>query len=269
MLLQRLLVSLVMLPVSLIVVLYGGWLYAVVLAVFFAIAASEYTTLMKAGGHRPAGFIVISAVLLFILARQWDENSWWLLPLAIMVTMIYHVWAYDRGRDEAGTDFITSIAGIFYIAVLASYYIVLRALPNGMWWVLLTLPAIMFADSGAYLIGSRFGRHKLTRRVSPKKSWEGYIGGILSSAIGTPLLALVYYQFGMDAQITWWHAALLGLVLGVLTLFGDLGVSMLKRQVGVKDTGNVLPGHGGIFDRTDSWLWGAPLAYFLIIWFFQ
>ena len=269
MLLQRTLVSLVMLPVSLVVVFYGGWFYALVLALVFAVAASEYATLMQAGGHKPAGFVLITAVAVFILARHQDEDSWWLLPMAIMVAMIFHVWAYDRGRDEAGSDFITSIAGIFYIGVLGSYYITLRALPNGMWWVMLTLPAVMLADSGAYLFGSRFGRHKLTRRVSPKKSWEGYIGGILSAAIGTPLLALAYHQFGMSMLITWWQAAVLGAVLGILTLFGDLGVSMLKRQVGVKDTGTLLPGHGGVFDRTDSWLWGAPLAYFLVIWFFQ
>jgi len=269
MLLQRSLVSLVMLPVSLVVVLYGGWLYAFVLALVFAVAASEYTALMQAGGYKPAGFAVIGSVTIFILARQADGTSLWVLPFAIMVAMIYHVWTFDQGRDEAGSDFISSIAGIFYLGVLSSYYVSLRALPSGMWWVLLTLPAIMLADSGAYVLGSRFGRHKLTRRVSPKKSWEGYLGGVLSSAIGTPLLAWVYYQFGMSMQITLLQAAALGSVLGILTLFGDLGVSMLKRQVGLKDTGTILPGHGGIFDRTDSWLWGAPLAYFLIIWFFQ
>jgi phosphatidate cytidylyltransferase len=141
-------------------------------------------------------------------------------------------------------------------------------LPDGLWWSLTVLFAVWLADTGAYLIGSRFGRHKMTPRLSPKKSWEGYLGGILFSVPGTALLACLWPVWAAPGlTVTPLRAALIALVLSLLTILGDLGESMIKRQVGVKDSGDLLPGHGGIFDRIDSWLWAAAIGYYLIFWY--
>jgi phosphatidate cytidylyltransferase len=125
----------------------------------------------------------------------------------------------------------------------------------------------MFADSGAYFIGKGFGRHQLSPRLSPKKTWEGYFGGIIVGLILTTLLAaLIQWSIGPDSTITPLRGALVGLVMGVVPTLGDLGESMIKRQMGVKDSGNILPGHGGAFDRVDSWLWAVAIGYYMVVW---
>jgi phosphatidate cytidylyltransferase len=143
----------------------------------------------------------------------------------------------------------------------------LRAIPEGKWWFLIALPSVWLADSGAYLIGRRFGKHPFSPRLSPHKTWEGYWGGLLSGALsGGVLAALWSLAAGPATAIAAWKGAVLGLILAALTPLGDLGESMIKRQVGVKDSSHILPGHGGIFDRIDSWLWAGVLGYYLVVW---
>jgi phosphatidate cytidylyltransferase len=220
-------------------------------------------------GLQPAGVLVIGGTLLLILGRNINgfESATWLISLFILLGMIFHLVAYERGRDQAGTDFAVTLAGIFYIGWFGAYIISLRNLPEGKWWILVVLPAVWFADTGAYFIGKGFGRHLLCPRLSPKKTWEGYMGGIL---LGVPLTALIAAIWrtgaGVDSAITPFRGALVGLVMSVLPTLGDLGESMIKRQVGVKDSGNLLPGHGGAFDRIDSWLWAAVLGYYMVLW---
>jgi phosphatidate cytidylyltransferase len=154
--------------------------------------------------------------------------------------------------------------------LLGSFFIPLRSLPDGEWWVLLILPAVWLADSGAFFVGRRFGRRALVPRLSPKKTWEGYFGGIMAAILGMPLLVLLYHRLGLspDFPLGPGNAAVLGLVMGVFPTLGDLGESMVKRQVGIKDSGSLLPGHGGVFDRIDSWLWAVVIGYFFIVWFY-
>ena len=132
--------------------------------------------------------------------------------------------------------------------------------------MLFVLPVIWAADTGAYFIGVRFGRHRLSPRLSPKKSWEGYLAGVVSGTLVGALLAWAcWLAFASSAWLPVWKGALLGFILAALSALGDLGESMIKRQVGVKDSGNMLPGHGGVFDRIDSWLWGVVIGYYLVV----
>lgn len=128
--------------------------------------------------------------------------------------------------------------------------------------MLTALPAIWLADGGAYLVGRKNGKHKMAPRVSPGKSWEGYLAGVLFGALGTMGLAFLW---GLNApEITPFRGFLLGAVISVLAPLGDLGESMLKRQFGIKDSGVFLPGHGGALDRVDSTLWAAFIGYLMI-----
>ena len=121
-------------------------------------------------------------------------------------------------------------------------------------------------DSGAYVIGRAFGRHKLSPRLSPKKTWEGYVGGLLSGAFFSGLFSLFWnLGAGPHSLLTWQTGAVLGALVGLLSPLGDLGVSMLKRQTGVKDTGDVMAGHGGVLDRIDSWLVAVPVGYYFVM----
>ena len=278
MLAKRVLVVVILLPIGLALIYLGGWAYTGMVALILGLAAWEYARLFRAGGYQPATYLIVAACVLLPLARGWVAFSLDGLILGgfVLVSMAYHVFAYERGRDQAATDFAITIAGGVYLGFVGSYLVSLRNLPEGLWWVLLALPSVWLADSGAYFIGRSFGRHKMSKRVSPKKSWEGYFGGIVVGIIGTALLAMLWQylagqwpaKLGSATLITPVNGAVLGLILSVFTVLGDLGESMIKRQVGVKDSGSLLPGHGGVFDRIDSWLWAGIISYFVVFYFF-
>jgi phosphatidate cytidylyltransferase len=213
--------------------------------------------------------LVIGGTLLLLIGGNINgfEDVPWMISLVILLSMAYHLVAYERGRGQAGTDFGVTLGGIFYIGWIGAYFMSLRSLPEGQWWMLVVLAGVMLADSGAYFIGRKFGRHKLAPRLSPKKTWEGYFGGII---IGVPLTALlaalIQMGVGTTSGITPLRGMLVGLVMALVPTLGDLGESMIKRQMGVKDSGNILPGHGGAFDRIDAWLWAVVIGYYMVFW---
>mgnify|MGYP001817616776 CR=1 FL=1 len=269
MLKQRVLVAAVLLPIGLVAIYLGGVAFTAVVALLLGLAGWEYAQLFHSGGYRPASALVVAGVLLIVTGRWWDgfESAPWIITLLVLASMTVHLVTYERGRDQAGSDFAVTLSGMLYIGWLGAYLVSVRSLPEGIWWVLLVLPAIWLADAGAYFIGRAFGRHKLSPRLSPKKTWEGYIGGIVVALIGTALLAVLWGRLsGPGSAIMWLDGGILGLVLAVVAPLGDLGESMIKRQFGIKDSGKILPGHGGAFDRIDSWLWAAAIGYYLIIW---
>lgn len=271
MLTQRVLAAAVLLPFGLAAIYYGGPVFAGVVLLILALAAWEYSNLFRAGGYFPASAVIIAGTLLLAAGRALGgfENSDWMISLVVLVSMAYHLVAFERGRDKSATEFAITLSGALYLGWIGAYLISLRDLPDGMWWVLLVLPAVWFADGGAYFIGKGIGRHHMTPRLSPKKTWEGYLGGVLVGTLGSALLAAVWGNLaGPGTAITVVNGAILGFVLSVVTVLGDLGASMVKRQVGVKDSSNLIPGHGGVFDRIDSWLWAGVIGYYLIMWLF-
>jgi phosphatidate cytidylyltransferase len=184
--------------------------------------------------------------------------------------MAVHLLAFERGNDHAALDFGITVTGVVYLGWVGSYLLDIRTLPQGGWWLMLVLPLVWAADTGGYSIGSAYGKHKLAPRLSPKKSWEGYFAGIFTSVVMGAFFAYAYSAMGpqpLGGLITPLQGAFLGLVISVLSPLGDLGESMLKRQSGLKDSSNIFPGHGGVLDRIDSWIWGAAIGYFLIIYF--
>jgi len=184
------------------------------------------------------------------------------LTLLALGNMALQVIQYAKGEETAALDFNINLGGILYLGWLGSYLISLRDMPAGLGGVLMVSPATWLCDAGAYLIGSRIGRHKMAPRISPKKSWEGYVGGVALGTAATVALAAVWRSF--NPLVTLEQALVIGLVVSALSPVGDVCESLLKRGFGLKDTSNLLPGHGGIMDRIDSWLWAAPLGYYLI-----
>jgi phosphatidate cytidylyltransferase len=179
--------------------------------------------------------------------------------------MAWHTLDYERGATLAGTDFALTLTGLVYVGWIGAYFISLRGMDDGLWWFMTALPAVWIADSAAYLAGHRFGRHRLAPRLSPKKSVEGYLAGILGGALGSWALTLLWQiGAGTSSSINPGRGLLLGLVIGTLAPIGDLGISMFKRQLGIKDTGRLLPGHGGALDRIDSWLWASVIGYLTV-----
>ena len=182
MLRQRVIVTLILMPIGITAIVMGGWVFALFMLLMLGIAAWEFGNLFKAGGYRPASFMLILAVLSLVLSRFLTEFSWQpaLIAFWLLASIFVHELDYERGNDKAGVDFAITLAGIFYIGILGAYFVSLRMIPEwGMWWFLVTLPGVWWADSGAYFIGSAWGKHKMAPRLSPKKSWQGYFGGIL------------------------------------------------------------------------------------------
>jgi len=265
---KRVLVAVLLLPGGLAAVYAGGHVFTGVIALIMLLAAREYAALFKISGHRPSSLLVMAGALLIVLGRAYFgfAGGGLVLSLLLLVSMAYHLFEYERGWDQAGTDFGITAAGYLYLGWIGAYLISVRALPSGEWWLFLILLAVWLADSGAYLIGSRFGRRSLSTRLSPHKTWEGYLGGIAFSVIGGALFGAVFMGMaGPDSGISSLMGAILGILMGLFTVLGDLGESMIKRQAGAKDSGNLLPGHGGVFDRIDSWLWAGVIGYYAVL----
>jgi phosphatidate cytidylyltransferase len=263
---KRLLVVILLVPTGVAAIYAGGWVYIIAVMAVLGLAAWEYWHLFTQGGYRPSMFLIIVGVIVCVMTRALFNfsGSDFLISAVVLLAMAFHTFSFEAGHEKAATDFNITMGGILYLGWVGSYLISLRTLPNGLWWTLIALPAVGIADGGAYLFGSRLGRHKMAPRVSPKKSWEGYLGGVACGALGGMLLAWLWTLRAPGISV--WNGFFLGLILSIVTPLGDLGESMLKRQFGVKDTSNLLPGHGGIMDRIDSWLWAAVISYYLIIW---
>lgn len=270
---QRVLFTVVALPLGIFFIFWGGWPYAIFIAAILARGAWEYADLFRNGGGKPSNLILLSGVIAIFATRfaaGFSQDHWVFVTL-IGVSVTFYLVEYERGRAAAGSDFAATLSGIFYVGLLGSYLLLLRQIPEGDWWVLITLFAVMLADTAAYMFGSRFGKTRLAPRLSPKKSWEGFIAGAVVSTIGTPLFLLLFRVLGLpdEPQFSLMNVAVLGLAIGILSTLGDLAISMIKREMKMKDASHILPGHGGVLDRIDSWLWAFPIGYYLVTVFFQ
>jgi phosphatidate cytidylyltransferase len=251
------------------VLLFGGIPYFLFIGFLLIAAAWEYAEMFRAAGSRPARWLIIAGVAALAWVRFFQlGESVPVLTLSALALMAYHLVDYERGADHAGLDFGVSLSALVYLGWVGSYLFDLRQLENGGWWAMFVLPCVWLADTGAYLLGAAYGKHQMAPRLSPKKTWEGFAAGAFSAMLTGGFLAYAYSTWG-PLHLAVWTGAVFGLVVGLLTPLGDLGESMLKRQAGMKDSGNLFPGHGGAFDRIDSWLWAAVLGYFFITWFIQ
>ncbi len=278
--LKRAVTALSLLIIAMPAVLWGGIWFFLLIGFFIVLASWEYTQMFRAVHMQPTAPIIVGGTILLLATRsqavthfffpsavfspQWAELTLTCLALAAMAA---HLYAYERGRDQAALDFTITVGGLLYLGWVGAYLVNLRELPNGGWWLMLVLPTVWMADSGAYALGAKYGKHKLAPRLSPKKSWEGYWAGVFTGTLYGGFFAYVYSWLG-PLHITFWQGALLGLALSVITTLGDLGESLFKRQGGIKDSGTLFPGHGGAFDRIDSWLWAAVIGVCWIRWFF-
>jgi len=259
MLLTRALSALILAPIIVAGVLIGGWTLAGLLALVLGIAAWEFARLMWQGGYRPAWWIALILIAGLVVDPMLPGAR--LAPVVIGLILIGSLTWHMRHRGATVTaDWALGVAGGVYLGWAGRQFVLIRAWPDGAAWLLLVLAGVWLADSGAYLVGVRLGRHKMTPSLSPKKSWEGLIGGIVIGVVGNGLVAAA---LGLPVI----HGAALGLLGGSIGTLGDLSISMIKRQVGVKDSGQLIPGHGGALDRIDSLLFAAIAGYLYLTWF--
>jgi phosphatidate cytidylyltransferase len=268
---KRILTALGLAVIGLPAIIYGGVFYFIVITVLLVGGAWEYVRLYRAVQFEPNQLVTIGSVLVIVTARFFFADfAIALFVFAVLLAMAVHLVAFEGGRNQAGLDFTITVAGITYLGWVGSYLLDLRFVFNeqaGLWWWFIVLPIVWAADTGGYSIGSAYGKHKMTPRLSPKKSWEGYFAGVFTSILVGAFFAYAFASLGpkpLEGLIDPLQGGLLGLFIGAVAPLGDLGESMLKRQSGLKDSSNIFPGHGGFLDRIDSWIWGAAIGYFII-----
>ncbi len=269
---QRTIVAAILTPLAVVAIYLGGIVYSIVIIMLLAAAAWEYSQLLKKVALHPCIPLILGGVILLSVFRALFDFDYLAATLTGMIFggAIYHIYHFERGDTQPSADFGATLSALFYIGFLGSYLISLRGLADGRWWTFLVLPTVWIADTGAYLVGSTIGKHKLAPKTSPNKTWEGYLAGVITGVLGSlGLLALYNQVFQAGLAISTLEAALLGLAISAFIPLGDLTESFIKRQAGEKDSGSIFPGHGGVFDRLDSLFWAAPIGYYLILHLFQ
>ncbi|WP_344631010.1 phosphatidate cytidylyltransferase [Streptomyces glaucosporus] len=185
------------------------------------------------------------------------EGAWVAAALTALAVL---VWRMTEDPRDYLRDVTAGVFAAFYVPFLATFVAMMLAADDGPWRVFTFLLLTVVSDTGAYAVGWRFGRHKLAPRISPGKTREGLLGAV-SFAMAAGALCM---HFLIDGG-TWWQGLLLGLAVAISATLGDLGESMIKRDLGIKDMGALLPGHGGIMDRLDSLLPTAPVVWLLMV----
>jgi phosphatidate cytidylyltransferase len=266
---KRTLTAVALLVIGMPIILLGGIWFFLLIGFFIVLASWEYVQMFRAVQMQPSAWVTVGGTILILVARAFfPDYAGLTLASLVLIAMTVHLVAYERGRDQAALDLTITLGGLLYLGWIGAYLNDLRAIQDGGWWLMFVLPTTWMADSAAYLLGARYGKHKLAPRLSPKKSWEGYWAGVFTGTLFGGYFAYVYSWLG-PLNVTIGQGMLMGFVLSLIPTLGDLGESLFKRQGGIKDSGTLFPGHGGAFDRIDSWLWAAFIGVVWIQWFFH
>ena len=258
---QRIITSIVAIPIVLVFVWFGGWWAFAASAFVVVLGINELHSMMIHEGYHP--LIVISLVLsmLFLLAPMFPQLRLTLLEIGLIIAVLVSLpWLFFRKKlDGAMVDWSLTLAIALYLGWPLSLFPQLRGsevgFSAGLWWILTVLLGVWGFDTGAFFTGRFFGRHKLAPKISPAKTWEGVIGGMILSITFSLILTVI------PLGIPWYLAIILGILIGVAATLGDLAESLIKRQTHVKDSGHFMPGHGGVLDRVDSILFAIIVVF--------
>lgn len=265
----RVLSTLILAPLVLGAAWRGGPAWSALVVVATALALREAATIARSCGRRPD--LAIALPLSAGLALSPHLSAWMATPdvglglLAAGVAAAFLAQIARPPAERAIEDWAMGVALAVYLGACGGLAVALRLRPDGAAWALALLALVWINDSLAFLMGRSLGRHPMAPRISPKKTWEGFAGGTAGTlAAAAALPALGARAGGALAPLAALHpaeTALLGLLLALVGPLGDLSKSLLKRQAGVKDSGHLIPGHGGMLDRVDSLLFGAALLW--------
>lgn len=238
----------------------GGYVFAAALALAAAIGGWELYLMLRRGDFRPIVVLGLPTTIAFapLPLLVTPVFRWWvgLLVLLLLASGIYGL--APRSDRQIVVDWALTLVPVLLVGLLLGHLGLLRLAHKGAWWVFTVLLVTWAYDSGAYFAGSAVGRRPFMRHISPKKTLEGVVGGLVLSAIAS---VVAVFTIGLRP----WQAIPLGLVLGAAGQAGDLMESLIKRQVGVKDSGNLIPGHGGLLDRVDSLLVTGAVGYYAAV----
>ncbi len=264
----RIIVSVIAIPLILLVSYLGEWYFTTFILAISLIAFYEFSSFARAKNsyvHFPIGLFGIALIIINQFKPFIDFKA--LLIIWFLVLLIYELF---RNKESALLNLGLTTFGFLYFALMGSSLVAIREFypdtdqlySQGAFLIFSMLGTIWICDSAAFFFGTALGKHKLFPRVSPKKSWEGAIFGFVFAILSMILFHKIFVDFlQLETAIG------LGIIIGIFGQIGDLVESLLKRDAGVKDSSNLIPGHGGIFDRFDSLLFSAPFVYYYLFYF--
>jgi phosphatidate cytidylyltransferase len=272
---QRWVTALIMIPIVLVFVWFGGWMSFAAITVVVVLATIELHRMLLHAGYRPLFWISLGLGLLFLVAAMFPQQQSLLLEIGLTGALILSfVWFFFRKNlNGALLDWSLTLIIAVYLGWPMSFLLLLRGyepgvlhlsgnididLPRGAWWLMVTLLGVWGFDSAAFFTGRYLGRHKLAPHISPGKTWEGVAGGLVLSIIAVLLFTV------SPLGVPWYLAVGLGVLIGIAAVTGDLAESLIKRQTHVKDSGQIMPGHGGMLDRIDSLLFAVMVVYLFV-----
>jgi len=262
MLKKRLITALWGIPLLIIVIWfsepeYSFPLFTLFIAIWGMLASFEFYKITSISRILPLIISGIILVVLFIIRPHFNSVPYYPIILAAAFVLPMVLLFIRRKEEEIINTWSWTVAGILYVGLLLSYLVDLR-LEAGRNWVFLAILATFGSDTMAYFVGRAFGRHKMAPRISPNKTWEGAAAGI----VGAICISLLFtISWGLQLPINYWQAVLLGVLISVFGQIGDLLESALKRYAGVKESGSLMPGHGGLLDRMDSVVFAGVVVY--------
>lgn len=259
MLVKRLLSAAILIPIVAAVVYFGSYPFLAVILLVSCLACIEYTALVRLRDLAPARWALAFLVVLLVLEAQWPADARLRAMVALVPAFLLTLEVFQKNRPGALQTWGVGVAGAFYIGGLLGHFVRLRALEHGREWLALALLSTWVCDTGAYFVGVNWGRRRFFPAISPKKTWEGALGGLVTGVIAVMGLGRWFLR------LPWWQGFVLGILVVLAATFGDLAESVIKRQVGVKDSGQLIPGHGGMLDRIDSLLFVVPVVYYFVI----
>jgi len=263
---QRVLSALILIPIIFVAVWFGGPFYYLVVIVVAVLGALEFFGMRGLYYRHPLTLFGLLCVLLLIISAHYKDPETledpYTAPILAGAVVISFIWLLFRSRAETAFIYwVWTLAGIIYIGWMLSHFIPLRELDNGRDWVLFLLFATFATDTAAFFCGRAWGRHSLASAISPSKTWEGAMGGF-----GAAIAASLILDAILSLPVPYWQVIILGALIGVFAQLGDLSESMLKRSAGVKESGTLIPGHGGILDRLDSIIFSVVVVYYYVTW---
>jgi phosphatidate cytidylyltransferase len=257
--LQRWISGLILGPSLILLIVFSPpWLFLLFILFVIFLALREFYALSLpevSPGGKGAGFVLGFLLALSLYSR---EPRCFLFTIVLALFFLSIRALFQREEFPERVEKVSKqLLGFFYLPLLLGHFVLLRNLEKGRWWVLFTLVAVYFGDTLAFYVGRAWGKRKMAPQISPGKTVEGGLGAVAGSMAGAWVSKLVFFP-----SIPLPHALILGAAVGVIGQLGDLWESLLKRSAKVKDSGVLIPGHGGLLDRIDSVLFAAPLVYY-------
>lgn len=257
-LLSRIVVAAILLPVVLGIVWLGGWWLFGLALVGGLVALHELYAIAR--GLRPIVLGGYAGLILTLLGAELGGTTWLLAGLLATVAAGLLVFFVSSARQSAVAGFAVTLLGVAWVGGGLAHFVLVRDIPDDGRLLVFTILLTVFADdTAAFFVGRTLGRHRLAPAISPGKTWEGFVGGTLAG-VGVTFVCL----YEQDVVSTG-ESLVLGLVIVLAATLGDLFESAVKRDLGVKDSGRLLGGHGGVLDRVDSLLWAGPAAYVALL----